>query len=257
MKLKKVLATMIAAAIAVSTMSSLAVSAADAPESVQFAGRDYTFEEIAEMSHLNPDKLQDFFMENPQEFYQSLTELVYGTSTASSTPDDSTGTNYSEFSELYAEGELGDILISGTNDTRILHVATYRHGHAALISDDSKIIHAPGPGMKSERAGLSRFGVKKRVRLYEVSGVEETQKADIHETAKSYIGWDYDFDASTSSKDSLNCATLVWRTYNDNEIELKKYFYTCRPKDIVEDPQTICVANLNWPGDGDSFNINE
>lgn len=243
---------MITAVIAVSTMTSLAVRADDAPKSVQLAGKNYTFEEIAEMSHLNPDNLQNFFMENPEEFYQSLSELIYEASTTSS--GSSTGTNCSSFSELYSEGTIGDILISGTNHSKL--VIDYRHDHAAIRAVDGLVIHAPGPGLKSERTTLDGFGPTKKVRLYSVSDLTSLKKMRICSTAESnYIGWNYDIDASVSSKDTLNCATLVWRSFNDNGIKLKKYFYTCTPQTLVEDPQTICLANYNWSGDGNSFKI--
>lgn len=167
------------------------------------------------------------------------------------------GKSVSSFKELVDIANMGEIIISGTNVTKLLDIFPYRHGHSAIVIGDGKIIQAPGPSVKSEYVDYTAFGESKKVRLYKVKNATKEQTQNAGEYAlNNLIGLTYNVFAGVND-DTVNCTTIIWKAYNEVGIKLKKYLHTARPQTFVEDPQVEVIANLNWKGNPNSFDIDE
>lgn len=237
----------------ISTLSTGAFAADEVKFNIN--GKFISMAEIAEKSNLDITELQKYYMECPSEFHTQVNEL-YSEDIVPFSTGNTSGDTAESLSDLVSLGKKGDILISATNTSQVAGVINYRHGHAAIVYDNENIIQAIGPGAKSRKSTLSGFGAAEKVRLYEVdSATKDIASKAADYASVSLINKDYDVDASATSKDALNCATLVWQAYKNQDISLKKYFYTVTPASLTEDTKTDAVGNINWPGDEDSFSI--
>ena len=253
-KIKKLLSM----ALAIMIIFSLSTVTFATTEELRFDinGESISMSEIAEKSNLDASELEKYYMESPSEFLLQVNELYSENIVPFSTTEDTSGEAAENLSDLVSLGKKGDILISATNNSKVMGIINYRHGHAAIVYDNENIIQAIGPGVKSKKSTLSGFGEVEKVRLYEVNTAtaEDSAKAADY-AADSLINKNYDIDANATSTTSANCDTLVWQAYKSQDISLKKYFYTVTPASLTEDKQTNAVGNINWPGDGNSFDI--
>lgn len=218
-------------------------------------GESVSMGEIAEKSNLNASELEKYYIESPSEFLLQVNEL-YSEDKGALFTGNTSGEAAGSLSDLVSLGKKGDIIISATNTSKVAEIINYRHGHAAIVYDNENIIQAIGPGLKSKKSTLSGFGEVEKVRLYQVSTATKAKATNASNyAAKSLINKDYDIDASAASTTSVNCATLVWQAYKNQNISLKKYFYTVTPASLTEDTKTDAIGNINWTGDEDSFDI--
>lgn len=212
-------------------------------------GQEYTIEDIADKAGLDPERLYQYYLEEPDEFIRQAEDLYKEDVLPVIADGVVSSDEASNLEALVAMGRIGDILISATNKTAMIN-----HGHAALVFTYELIVHAPGLNQKSQAAPLSNFGEVKQVRLYKVSSASDLQASKAANYAASYlINKPYALTPDADSTTELNCATLVWQAYKAQGISLKKYFYSVIPASIVEDPQTEVVGRINWPGNDNSF----
>lgn len=218
-------------------------------------GQTYSMFEIAQKSHLNIDKLQEYYNEHPYEFINDVYELYENSHSTYANADSSN--SVSSLNILATLGRKGDMLISGQNSHTLDKLnLTYRHGHAAILYDAQTIVHARGPGLLSIKQSLSYFGTTNCIRLYTVNGVTNTTASNVAIYADNTLtGKEYVFDANSDTSSGLNCATLIYKAYKHYGINLKTYFYTVTPESLVEDTKTLVVAHVGWPGNQHSFDV--
>ncbi len=172
--------------------------------------------------------------------------------------DTSCGENVQTLEELVSLGRKGDILISATNVSGfdVLDFGFYfRHGHAAILYSEDEIIHCRGAGNVSELAPLEAFGEVEQVRLYTVSGVSDADAAAVADYAKeNLLEIPYTFIADIFSIDTLNCTTIIYHAYlNEADVRLNNLLHTVSPESFVQDEKTLCLGNIGWQGDANSF----
>ncbi len=168
------------------------------------------------------------------------------------------GTSVHTLDELVSLGRKGDILVSATNFSgfNVFDIGFYfRHGHAAIVYSEEEIIHCLGVGNVSELASLEAFGEAEQVRLYTVSGVSDAEAAAVADYAKeNLLGIPYTFAADAFSTNTLNCTTIVYHAYlNETGITLNGLLHTVSPESFVQDERTLCLGNIGWQGDANSF----
>ncbi len=168
------------------------------------------------------------------------------------------GESVQSLEELVALGRKGDILISATNESgfEVYDLSfAFRHGHAAIIYSEDEVMHCRGVGNVSELVSLPEFFEAEQVRLYTISGVSDEQAASVANYAKeNLLDIPYMFLASFFSKSTLNCTTIVYHAYKDElNITFNTIANTVSPASFVSDDKTICIGNINWQGDANSF----
>ncbi len=177
---------------------------------------------------------------------------------AQAAAENTSGESVQTLEELVSLGRKGDILISATNVSGfdVLDFSFYfRHGHAAIVYSEDEIIHCRGAGKVSELAPLEAFGEAEQVRLYTVSGVSDAEAAAVADYAKeTLLGIPYTFVADIFSTDTLNCTTVVYHAYiNEADVPLNNLLHTVSPESFVQDERTLCLGNIGWQGDANSF----
>lgn len=152
------------------------------------------------------------------------------------------------------ETDKGNILITKDDNTPVID-----HGHSALVySAGSQTVEIFGAGYTS---GIFDFedttwGDKNRVRLYyPASATYNERKNAANYAANNLLDMEYAMLASIGSSEELNCATLVWRSYNHVGTMLGYMFkdnkqITCIPQALVEGPGNMTIKiQKNWSGD--------
>lgn len=152
---------------------------------------------------------------------------------------------------LAREG-ASDILI-----TKDCSTVGAKHGHTALVYGGGKNVEhlgptnskIPGSTGKSRYISMSVFWSHcKTCRLYEVPEARENGlEIDIAEYARNnLVDWNYSPLADVNSSSVINCATLVWRAYNENGITLNHTDNTCVPGDFVTNNKFDMIFTIGW-----------
>lgn len=140
----------------------------------------------------------------------------------------------------------GNILITKYDQTPAID-----HGHTAIVLEDcSKTVEILGIGYTSDEYNIDRWKEYPSIKLvYPSSADFETRKKAASRAYVKYINWKYAALPDVDSDKYLNCATLVWRSYNDVGITLGKLKYSASPQSILQGPGNIvCKAYANWEG---------
>jgi hypothetical protein len=184
-------------------------------------------------------------------------------------PEEVIAMTQDEYNTLLEEVSKGDILVtkdSWTNVTVLGITKTVNHGHCCLVDDkyssDVYVTEAFGPDQLSDKYLLGdehdHWKDYHRVRVYYPTDATDTQREEAANYADRELeGWEYDPFAEVRSTKYLNCATLVYKAYESEDIILDKslfyatqydFWFTVYPKDIVEDDDTTLKHNVNWSG---------
>lgn len=167
-----------------------------------------------------------------------------------------------DYEDLKASLDDGDILV--TKDAWTVNV---NHGHCALVDDVFSsgridIVEAFKPGTQSDGYTLEKehdhWKDYNRVRVYYPTRASRRQRDDAGTYAwRNLQGKGYDAFAEVYTSRFLNCATLVWRAYKSEGIELQTSlfylnknvkWYTVYPDDIVTDSGNTLRFQVNWGG---------
>lgn len=150
-----------------------------------------------------------------------------------------------QWDSIKSEATKGNILL--TKDQVTLG---YNHGHAAIVYQNcKKIIEAPGVGNLSTERDIDAWENFYTCKLmYPASPDFETRKSAADMAKEKYVGWEYAIAPSRSSTKYLNCATLVWRAYNDVGVVLGyANADTVTPRNLLEGGGLITIkVEANW-----------
>ncbi len=133
------------------------------------------------------------------------------------------------------------------------------HGHAALACGDGMTVEHRGPrnvgipGATGESEHLDMAAVWRHCqscRLYEVPEIDDdddTKENIVDYAIDNLIGWNYLLTANIESESNLNCATLVWKAYESEDITLGHILsFTVIPSDFVECNDFDMIFSTGW-----------
>lgn len=196
--------------------------------------------------------------------YVEDTRGDYSTFSSSNPSDDVVPMTQAQYNNLLNTVVDGDILVTKDSWTVIIN-----HGHSCMVDDVYKtststsvyVIEAFGPGTLSDRYKLgdlhNHWRNYNRVRVYYPTNTTATVRNNAATYAWSNLqDKEYDALADVNSSKYLNCATLVWKAYDSQNVSLKKslfalnniYWYTVYPNDFVTDKNNTCRLKINWSG---------
>ncbi len=172
----------------------------------------------------------------------------------------SSGVSVNNIEQLMEYGRKGDFIISGSESTEYELIGldlAYRHGHAFMIYSETEVINLDGPGHVSEIIHIDDLQRTSNLRLYSVKNVSNEEAASVAEYAKeNLLGIEYDANAPYFWVKTQNCSTIIYHSYsNVLGVKLDTVLYSVLPKSLAEDEKTYVIANLNWPGNGNTFDI--
>lgn len=149
-----------------------------------------------------------------------------------------------EWDSIQEVATKGNILITKDSET-----SGYNHGHAAIVHTDCySTVEILGLGYLSKEYNIDRWEGYTMVKLvYPAAASLSTRQAAADYSYSRYRNWNYAALPSVTSDSYLNCATLVWRSYNDAGVVLGKTGNSATPKSLLQGGGNItCKAVANW-----------
>lgn len=227
------------------------------------------YESLSQYTGLSVEELKDIEKNNVDlaEMFGVYVEGAnggYSTYSSTDPSDDVVPMTQTQYNNLLNTLVDGDIMVTKDSWTVIVN-----HGHSCMVDDVYKytsgpsvyVIEAFGPDTLSDRYKLgdlhNHWRNYNRVRVYYPTNTTTT----VRNNAATYA-WEnlqdkkYDALADVNSSTYLNCATLVWKAYKSQNVDLQKsfmavsnvYWYTVYPNDFVTDPNNTCRLKVNWSG---------
>jgi len=152
----------------------------------------------------------------------------------------------SQWSYMKNKADKGDILVSKDSTTFFVN-----HGHAAIVSASKlRTVEHTGDG-KSDEYNIDRWAKRWTMRDYYPSGTSQFTRDKAADYAYSKLrGWKYSALPGCKNSKKLNCATLVWKAYHSQSVDLQKtWIGGCVPKCFVTGKcKTTYWAGVNWSG---------
>lgn len=126
-----------------------------------------------------------------------------------------------------ADQQLADLRPGDLLVTFSTHTLGWRHGHAALVIDDSTVLEAAMPGTVSGFSSAASWTTYASLLHLRVRDVTPQQQAAVADFAKSHLaGVSYGFfigfgaEKAPASPRSLQCAYLPWYAWQSQGIDL-------------------------------------
>ena len=130
------------------------------------------------------------------------------------------------------------------------------HGHSAIVySDCSKVIEILGFNHSPQEYNIDRWSDYKTAKLiYPSSASFEERKAAANKAMNTFVNgdvdWVYAIIPSVDDPITINCATLVWRSYEAVGIKLGKFGFSSSPESLLTGSGNIkCKVSANWSCD--------
>lgn len=154
-----------------------------------------------------------------------------------------------EWNTIKEVATKGNILITKDDNTPII-----THGHAAIVySDCSKTIEILGFDYTPQEYNIDRWSDYKTAKLlYPASADFEKRKAAADKAKTTFVDgeWSYELLPNVTSSDSVNCATLVWKSYNSVGVKLGRFGNSSTPESLLTGSGNIkCKVSANWSCD--------
>lgn len=237
---------MIISLVCMMILSSVSVFAEENMSIQQLINADPT-RNISSEELLIPNGIVPDFDENEIITENTLVLETEGTkSIGGSGSDKMTAYQYSQIEDVATKG---NVIITKDNTTLGI-----QHGHAGIVYENCySTIEALGYGYESQWQLLSTWKDHYQVRLYYPGDVTEENRYNAGDYAYNNLrGWSYQVLPSVTSGSNLNCATLVWRAYNNGAG--KTFVYnsagTLIPQNMVEWWGMTQKVSVNWAGTG-------
>ncbi len=171
-------------------------------------------------------------------------EVIYNGSSGTSTNKDPMSS--SQWAYMKSKADKGDILVSKDSKTFFVN-----HGHAAIVSKSRELtVEHTGNG-ESSQYNIDRWAKRWSMRdYYPTRTYQETRDKAADYACNNLRGWKYSALPSCTNSRRLNCATLVWKAYHSQNVDLQKtWIGGCVPKCFVTGKcKTTYWAGVNWPG---------
>jgi uncharacterized protein YycO len=272
---KKFVALMTSVALVFSIASTTVVSASSASDAPILANVPGYYEGFSQYTGLSVHELQKIYQQHGElgayfgvhvdaQKLRAYSQDPNGFSTLSGGGGNVKEMTDAQWNSIKDKGEKGDIL--ATRDTEIAFVNV---GHVGIIfKKGEKTIEAPEPNVTSRERDFTEVWRKRNtMRVYQVKTANaKTRVAASDHADKNLKGKTYYVLAGVDD-DSVNCATLVWKAYKSQSIELGKaaiavpngtpfpyVYFTSTPQKLVEDSTNLKrIAQVNWSGGENSW----
>lgn len=111
----------------------------------------------------------------------------------------------------------GGVIIVSKDQSTVL-----RHGHAAICFTSTHIVEHPGTGQLSRLIAADQsFKNLGAVATFKPTGATNSQMLRAGNYAcNNLLDWEYNVLASRTSSTKMNCATLVWKSYDYVDVEV-------------------------------------
>lgn len=159
-----------------------------------------------------------------------------------------------QWDAIEEQATKGNILITKDDNTPAI-----THGHAAMVYVNcSKTVEILGPGYVPQEYNISRWGDYEKVKLIYPDAVDfDVRKSAADEAYSTFVdieededGWSYYFLPNVNNASEVNCATLVWRSYNAVGLTLGKFGNSSIPESLLTGAgDIICKVSANWSCD--------
>ena len=176
-------------------------------------------------------------------------EVPYEITRSGGGEDEETSMSTTQWEAIKGQATKGNILITKDDNTPLI-----THGHAAMVYVDcSKTIEILGYGYTPQEYNIDRWGDYRTAKLIYPSSVDfDTRKAAADTAKTTFVdgNWTYYLLPNVNNTSQINCATLVWRSYNAHGLTLGKSGASATPQSLLTGAGgIICKVSANWACD--------